>query len=161
MTWNVEKLKNVWERPWQIKSSSKKNLRRDWIWLIRDKATLNPLTFPLASTDVEINKCRPHLCLLLCTGVIFSLSHWENIGWGCSGCWRRYLELRRRKQLEAIKLHSEELHDWYCWPNIVRVMKSRGMQWAGLVARMGRGEKYVQGCGGDAWRKETTCKIYV
>jgi hypothetical protein len=31
----------------------------------------------------------------------------------------------------------EELHDLYCSPNIVRVIKSRRMKWAGHVARMG------------------------
>ena len=35
------------------------------------------------------------------------------------------------------KLHNEELNDLYCSPNIVRVMKSRRMRWAGHVARMG------------------------
>ena len=38
------------------------------------------------------------------------------------------------------KLHNEELNDLYCSPNIVRVIKSRRMRWAGHVARMGRGE---------------------
>jgi len=37
------------------------------------------------------------------------------------------------------KLHNEELNDLYCSPNIVRVIKSRRMRWAGLVARMGDG----------------------
>ena len=35
------------------------------------------------------------------------------------------------------RLHSEELNDLYCSPNIVRVIKSRRMRWAGHVARMG------------------------
>jgi len=35
------------------------------------------------------------------------------------------------------KLHNEELNDSYCSPNIVRVIKSRRMRWAGHVARMG------------------------
>jgi len=35
------------------------------------------------------------------------------------------------------KLHNEELNDLYCSPNIVRVIKSRGMSWAGHVAHMG------------------------
>jgi hypothetical protein len=34
------------------------------------------------------------------------------------------------------KLHNEELHDLYSLPNIVRVVKSRRMRWAGHVARM-------------------------
>jgi hypothetical protein len=35
------------------------------------------------------------------------------------------------------KLHNEELNDLYTLPNIVRVVKSRRMIWAGHVARMG------------------------
>ena len=38
------------------------------------------------------------------------------------------------------KLHNEELNDLYCSPNIVRVIKSRRMRWAGHVARMGEEE---------------------
>jgi hypothetical protein len=36
------------------------------------------------------------------------------------------------------KLHNGELHDLYSSPNIVRVIKSRRMRWAGHVARMGK-----------------------
>jgi hypothetical protein len=35
------------------------------------------------------------------------------------------------------KLHNEELNDLYTLPNIVRVVKSKRMRWAGHVARMG------------------------
>jgi hypothetical protein len=35
------------------------------------------------------------------------------------------------------KLHNDELHKLYSSSNIVRVIKSRGMGWAGHVARMG------------------------
>ena len=41
------------------------------------------------------------------------------------------------------KLHNEELNDLYCSPNIVRVIKSRKMRWAGHVAHMGGGEAYT------------------
>ena len=34
------------------------------------------------------------------------------------------------------KLHNEKLNDLYSSPNIVRVIKSRRMRWAGHVARM-------------------------
>ena len=34
-------------------------------------------------------------------------------------------------------MHNEELNDLYSSPNIVRVIKSRRMRWAGYVARMG------------------------
>ena len=35
------------------------------------------------------------------------------------------------------RLHNEELSDLYSSPNIVRVIKSKRMRWAGHVARMG------------------------
>jgi len=49
--------------------------------------------------------------------------------------------------MEWKKLHNEELNDLYSSPNIVRVIKSRRMRWAGHVARMGEGS--VQGFGGE------------
>jgi len=35
------------------------------------------------------------------------------------------------------KLHNEELHDLYSSPNILRVIKSRRMRWAGHLTRVG------------------------
>ena len=35
-------------------------------------------------------------------------------------------------------MHNEELNDLFSSPNIVRVIKSRKMRWAGNVARMGK-----------------------
>jgi len=45
----------------------------------------------------------------------------------------------RREEVtgEWRRLHNEELNDLYCSPNIVQVVKSRRMSWAGHVARMG------------------------
>ena len=40
------------------------------------------------------------------------------------------------------RLHNEELNDLYSSPNIVRVIKSRRMRWAGNVARMGEERGY-------------------
>ena len=37
------------------------------------------------------------------------------------------------------KQHNEEVNDLYCSPNIVRVIKSRRMRWAGHLARMEEG----------------------
>jgi hypothetical protein len=34
------------------------------------------------------------------------------------------------------RLHNEELNDLYSSPNIIRVIKSRRLRWAGYVARM-------------------------
>ena len=47
------------------------------------------------------------------------------------------------------KLHNEELSDLYSLPNIVRVVKSRRMRWAGHVTCIGAGERGVQGSGGE------------
>jgi hypothetical protein len=33
------------------------------------------------------------------------------------------------------KTHNEELHNLHPSPNIIKVIKSRGMRWAGYVAR--------------------------
>ena len=38
---------------------------------------------------------------------------------------------------ECRRLHKEEVNDLYSSPNIVRVIKSRRIKWAGHVARMG------------------------
>jgi hypothetical protein len=39
------------------------------------------------------------------------------------------------------KLHSEELHNLYSSPDIIRQVKSRRMRWAGHVARIGEETK--------------------
>jgi hypothetical protein len=44
------------------------------------------------------------------------------------------------------KLHNDELHSLYSSPNIVRVIKSRRMMWAGHVARIGEGEVFTGFC---------------
>ena len=52
---------------------------------------------------------------------------------------RRVFGPKRDKILrEWRKLHNEELNDLYCSTNIVRVIKSRRMRWAGHVTRMGK-----------------------
>jgi hypothetical protein len=39
--------------------------------------------------------------------------------------------------------HIEKLHNLYSLPNIIRMIKSRRMRWAGHVARMGREEECI------------------
>jgi hypothetical protein len=52
---------------------------------------------------------------------------------------------REEMTVEWRKLHNEELNDLYSLPNIVRVVKSRRMRWAGHVERM-REERVCTGC---------------
>jgi len=47
------------------------------------------------------------------------------------------------------KLHNEELSDMYSLPNIVRVVKSRRMSWAGACGAYGGRERCAQGSGGE------------
>jgi len=46
------------------------------------------------------------------------------------------------------KLHNEAHNDLYYLPNIIRVIKTRRMRWAGHVARVGE-ERCLQGFGGE------------
>jgi len=50
---------------------------------------------------------------------------------------RRIFGPRRDEVTGERRLHNEELNDLYSSPNIVRVIKSRRIRWAGHVARMG------------------------
>jgi hypothetical protein len=52
---------------------------------------------------------------------------------------RRIFGPKREEDGSWRKLHNDELHSLYSSPNIVRVIKSRSMKWAGHVARMGEG----------------------
>jgi hypothetical protein len=56
------------------------------------------------------------------------------------------------------RLHNEELNDLYSSPNIVRVIKSRRMRWAGHVARMGEGRGAYRVLVGRPERTQTTWK---
>jgi hypothetical protein len=52
---------------------------------------------------------------------------------------RRTFGPKREEDGSWRKLHNDELHGLCSSPNIVRVIKSRRMRWAGHVARMGEG----------------------
>jgi hypothetical protein len=51
------------------------------------------------------------------------------------------------------KLHNGELHNLYSSPDIIRQIKSRGIRWAGHVARMGEGRNVYRVLGGKPERK--------
>jgi len=57
---------------------------------------------------------------------------------------------------ERMRLHNEELNDLYSSPNIVRVIKSRRMRWAGHVARMGEEREVYRVLVGKPEGNETT-----
>jgi hypothetical protein len=42
------------------------------------------------------------------------------------------------------RLHNKELYALYSSPNIIRLMKSGILKWAGYIARMGRGEMHAE-----------------
>jgi hypothetical protein len=52
---------------------------------------------------------------------------------------RRILGPKREEDGSWRKLHNDELHNPYSSTNIIRVIKSRRMRWAGHVARMEEG----------------------
>jgi hypothetical protein len=52
---------------------------------------------------------------------------------------RRIFGPKREEDGSWRKLHNDELRDLYSSPNIVKVIESRRMKWAGRVARMGEG----------------------
>jgi hypothetical protein len=52
---------------------------------------------------------------------------------------RRIFGPKREEDGSWRKLHNDELHNLYSSPNIVTVIKSRKMRWAGHVASMGEG----------------------
>ena len=112
-------------------------------------------------------------CLLLCSLVLILIL--PVILYGCEA-WS--LTLREERKLRVFenmvlrrifgprrdevtgewrRLHNEALSDLYSSPNIVRVIKSRRMRWAGHVGRIGswwgnRRERYHWGdLGVDGW----------
>jgi hypothetical protein len=56
---------------------------------------------------------------------------------------RKIFGPKREEDGSRRKLDNDELHSLYSSPNIVRVIKSRRMRWAGHVERMGKGEVFT------------------
>jgi hypothetical protein len=57
---------------------------------------------------------------------------------------RRIFGPKREEDGSWRKLHNDELHSLYSLLNIVKVIKSRGMRWAGHGARLGQGEMFTE-----------------
>jgi hypothetical protein len=54
------------------------------------------------------------------------------------------------------KLHNEELHNLYCSPSIIRIIKSRRMIWGRACSTNGGEEERIYDFGEKSRRKETT-----
>jgi hypothetical protein len=61
---------------------------------------------------------------------------------------RRIFAPKREVDRSCKKLYNHELHGLYSSPNVVRVIKSRRMRWAGHVARIGEGRGVYRVLGG-------------
>jgi hypothetical protein len=64
---------------------------------------------------------------------------------------RRIFAPKREEDGSWRKLHNNEIRSQYFSPNIVRMIKSRRLRWAGHVARVGEGR--------GVYRFSTTGKI--
>jgi hypothetical protein len=72
---------------------------------------------------------------------------------------RRTFGPKRDEVTEALrKLHNEKLNDLYSSPNIIRVIRSRIIKWAGHLARMGERKGVYGDCGREISEKDTTWK---
>ena len=111
----------------------------------------NLLSSRLLSKNLKIKIYRIIILLVVLYGCeTWSLTLWEE----------RKLRVFENRVLRGIfgprrdevtgewrRLYNEELNDLYSSPNIVRVIKSRRMRWAGHVARMVE----ERGCIGSWW----------
>jgi hypothetical protein len=66
---------------------------------------------------------------------------------------RRIFGLKRDENGEWRRLHNEEIYSLYRSPNIVTVIKSRSLRWAGHVARMEEGRSAFKILIGNPTRK--------
>jgi hypothetical protein len=57
---------------------------------------------------------------------------------------RRIFGPKREADKSWRKLHNDELYSLYSSPNIVRVIKSNRMRWAGRVDHMGKGRSFYR-----------------
>jgi len=91
-----------------------------------------------------------NLKIKICRTIILSVVVYGCETWSLTMKEKRRLRVFEKRVLRRIfgperdevteewrKLHNEVLNDLYSSPNIVRVIKSRRMKWAGHVGRMG------------------------
>jgi hypothetical protein len=110
---------------------------------VQNGSGAHPASYPMGTTDRGV-KLVSHF------GGEHRLRFFEN------KVLRKIFGSKREEDRSWRKLHNDELHSLYSSPNIVRVIKSRRMRWAGHVARMGK--RCLQGFGWEDRRQETTEK---
>jgi hypothetical protein len=101
------------------------------------------MSFTFSSKNIKITIQRTVIFLLFCIGVKLGLSHrGRNVAWSCFriGWWGIFGPKRDEVTGKWRRLHNEEFSDLYSSPNIICVMKSKGIKWAERVA-----------CVGDMW----------
>jgi hypothetical protein len=100
----------------------------------------NLLSFRLISKNLKIKICRTVILTIVLYGYeTWSLTFREEhrLRVFQNRVLRKIFGPEREEDGSWIKLHNDELHSLYSSPNIVWVIKSRRMRWAGHVARMG------------------------
>jgi hypothetical protein len=95
----------------------------------------------LLSKNIKIKIYRTIILLVVlygCETWSFTLREERRLRVSENGLLRRTFGPKRDEVTrEWRKLHNEEINELYCSRNIVRVIKSRRMRWAGRVACMG------------------------
>ena len=98
------------------------------------------------------------LPVLFYTCTAWSLTLRKDTGWGCfeNRVLRKIFRTKRGEETGEWRiLHHKELYDLYSSPNIIRVIKSRKIRWAGHVVCLGE-EKFVHCFGEETWKEEIT-----
>jgi hypothetical protein len=113
----------------------------------------------LLSKNVKIKICKIHIIfpviLYGCETRSLPLREQHKQGVSENRMLRKILVPKRDEvRGEWRKLHNEGLHNLYSSPNIIRMIKSRRMRWAGHVARIRRSGMHVGHCGGGRRQKE-------